>query len=463
MATIKTPGVYIEEIPSLPPSVTSVETAIPAFIGYTQKAQLLAADDLFCLPKKISSLQEYEHYFGKPFLETGITVSIDANVPINIQVAASIKNPSPYKMYYGLQLFFANGGGPCYIVSVGGYTPIFAINADDLKKGLNAVAIINEVTLICFPDALHLSTAADFYGLFREAMLQCADLKDRFTIMDVWIDAKPAIDNIQVFRNYYFGGPEILKYAAVYYPQVYTVLNYAYEEISVNIKATRNRSLSRNLAQLQSTNNAFYLLAKTAIDDMPLLLPVSPGVAGVYAQVDNARGVWKAPANVGIALAQKTFITITDREQEQLNIDVVAGKSINAIRSFTGKGAAIIWGARTLAGNDNEWRYISVRRFCIMMEQSVKNALASFIFEPNEAATWVRVKGIIDNYCIQLWRAGALAGAKPEQAFFVNIGLGKTMTAQDILEGRMIVELGLASLRPAEFIILRLTQKMQHK
>ncbi len=460
MATIKTPGVYIEEIPSLPPSIISVETAIPAFIGYTQKAHLQVADDLQCLPKKINSLLEYERYFGKPFLEAGITVSIDATVPKNIQVAAVIKKPSPYKMYYGLQLFFANGGGTCYIVSVGGYAATPVIKAADLKKGLRAITVVNEITLICFPDALHLATAAAYYGLFKKAMMQCAELKDRFTIMDVWIHSKPAIDNIQVLRNYNFSSTEILKYAAAYYPLIYTFLNYAYEEISVRIKATGNQSLSGNLAKLQSTNNACYLLAKKAIDDIPLLLPVSCGVAGVYTQVDNARGVRKAPANINIALATKPFITITSSGQEGLNIDPVAGKSVNAIRSFPGKGTAIIWGARTLAGNDNEWRYISVRRFFIMMERSLKNAMASFIFEPNDANTWTTVKAMIDNYCIQQWRAGSLAGAKPEQACFVNIGLGKTMTAQDIQEGSMIVEIGLAAVRPAEFIIVRLMQKM---
>jgi uncharacterized protein len=460
MATIQTPGVYIEEIPLLPPSVASVDTAIPAFIGYTQKAQLQVAGDLLFLPKKINSLLEYEQYFGLPFLETAITVSLDITIPGNIQAVASIKKPSPYKIYYGLQLFFANGGGPCYIVSVGGYAATPAIKAADLKKGLLAIAVVNELTLICFPDALHVSTAAAYYGIFKKAMLQCAELKDRFTIMDVWINSKPAIDNIQVLRNFNFGETEILKYAAAYYPRIYTVLNYAYEEISVRIKATGDKSLSGTLAQLQSTNNACYLLAKKAIEDMLLLLPVSPAVAGVYAQVDNARGVWKAPANINIALAEKPFVAITDGEQEGLNIDAVGGKSINAIRSFAGRGAAIIWGARTLAGNDNEWRYIPVRRFFMMVEESVKNATAPFSFEPNDAATWVRVKGMVENYCVQQWRAGALMGNTPNNAFFVHVGLSETMTAQDILEGRMIVEIGLAVVRPAEFIILRFMQKM---
>jgi phage tail sheath protein FI len=143
-----------------------------------------------------------------------------------------------------------------------------------------------------------------------------------------------------------------------------------------------------------------------------------------------------------------------------MNIDADTGKSVNAIRSFSGKGI-LVWGARTLDGNSNEWRYISVRRFFIMVEESVKKATAPFVFEPNDANTWIRIRAMIENYLTLLWRQGALAGAKPEHAFFVKVGLGQTMSAIDILEGRLIVEIGMAAVRPAEFIILRFSHKMQ--
>ncbi|WP_225975103.1 phage tail sheath C-terminal domain-containing protein [Anseongella ginsenosidimutans] len=118
-------------------------------------------------------------------------------------------------------------------------------------------------------------------------------------------------------------------------------------------------------------------------------------------------------------------------------------------------------GARTLDGNSNEWRYVSVRRFFNMVEESVKKATEPFVFEPNDANTWVKVRAMIENFLTLQWRAGALAGAKPEHAFYVKVGLGQTMTAQDILEGRMIVETGMAVVRPAEFIVLRFSHKMQ--
>ena len=147
-------------------------------------------------------------------------------------------------------------------------------------------------------------------------------------------------------------------------------------------------------------------------------------------------------------------------EQEGLNVDATSGKSINAIRHFSGKGT-LVWGARTLAGNDNEWRYIPVRRLFIFIEESVKKATEFVVFEPNDANTWLRVKAMIENFLSKLWREGALAGATPNAAYFVKVGLGQTMTPLDILEGRMNVEIGLAAVRPAEFIILKFSHKLQ--
>ncbi|MFZ4699403.1 MAG: phage tail sheath C-terminal domain-containing protein [Candidatus Methylumidiphilus sp.] len=189
-------------------------------------------------------------------------------------------------------------------------------------------------------------------------------------------------------------------------------------------------------------------------------MPPSGAIAGIYAYVDNSRGVWKAPANVSVAQVLAPVEIIDDAGQEDLNVDVTGGKSINAIRSFTGRGT-LVWGARTLAGNDNEWRYISVRRFFNMVEESVKKSTAWAVFEPNDAMLWIRVRGMIENYLILKWRDGALAGGKPEDAFFVKVGLGQTMTALDILEGRLIIEIGMAAVRPAEFIILKFSHLMQ--
>lgn len=189
-------------------------------------------------------------------------------------------------------------------------------------------------------------------------------------------------------------------------------------------------------------------------------VPPSGAIAGIYASTDRSRGVWKAPANVSLSSVTALTHNIDNRTQEGLNVDVIGGKSINAIRAFPGKGL-LVWGARTLAGNDNEWRYIPVRRLFNMVEVSVKNSTYWAVFEPNDANLWVKVKGMIDNYLLELWKQGALAGATPDQAFKVEVGLGKTMTPNDINEGRLIVDISMAPVKPAEFIVLRFMHMLQ--
>ena len=188
-------------------------------------------------------------------------------------------------------------------------------------------------------------------------------------------------------------------------------------------------------------------------------MPASAAIAGIICEMDRNRGFWKAPANVGLTSIKNLTEEITVQEQDNLNVDPAEGKSINAIRPFTGKGI-LVWGARTLAGNDNEWRYISVRRSVQIIEKSIEKSIQHFVFEPNDTNTWGRIKVMIENYLTVLWRQGALQGAKPEHAFFVAIGLNITMTSLDILEGRLDLELGLALVRPAEFIIVKMGLKM---
>ena len=199
---------------------------------------------------------------------------------------------------------------------------------------------------------------------------------------------------------------------------------------------------------------------KSALGGVTVTLPPGGAVAGIYASVDNDRGVWKAPANVSVTSVIGPSVKINNDQQEGLNIDPTGGKSINAIRAFSGKGT-LVWGSRTLAGNDNEWRYIPVRRLFSMIEESCRRSTAFAVFEPNDLTTWLKVKGMIESFLYGLWEQGALAGATPDAAYFVNVGLGKTMTPQDVLEGRMIVEVGIAAVRPAEFIILRFSHKLQ--
>ena len=470
--TYKTPGVYIEEIPKFPPSIAPVETAVPAFIGYTEKAKDLMDRDLKLKPTRITSMVEYERYFGMPQKEERVTVTIDVKTEDSKQVsqkaiaALDRTHRSKHVMNYAIQMFFANGGGPCYIVSVEKYKTLGAdLDVTELENGLVALQKEDEPTLIVFPEAQNLKIG-DFETIQNSALNQCAKLQDRFVIMDVHggdvslsdskADLRQAVIN---FRSSGIGTNN-LKYGAAYGPNIETILDFAVDEAKTKVWVATDKTppVEFILSSLESDNNINYEAARAAIRDLSNILPPSAAIAGIYSAVDGSRGVWKAPANVSINGVIAPTIQFTNAEQDQMNIDA-SGKSINAIRAFTGKGT-LVWGARTLAGNDNEWRYVNVRRLFIFVEESVKKATEPFVFEPNDRNTWVRVQGMIENFLTTLWRQGALQGVKPEHAFYVSVGLGKTMTALDILEGRMIVEIGMAAVRPAEFIILNFSHKM---
>ncbi|WP_294290425.1 phage tail sheath C-terminal domain-containing protein [uncultured Chryseobacterium sp.] len=567
----KTPGVYVEEQTKFPPSVAQVETAIPAFVGYTAKGP--------AKPTRISSMLEYENLFGKANQEN---FAVDFKDGV---ATATQTNVSDYKMYYAMQMYFANGGGLCYIVSVGNYTDEVAVGNSTTPKtlsyGLELLKKEDEPTLIVFPDLQSLVTDADdvaaanaletiavsnetvaydaqtaaqqvvaavagadaaaagnaaltkantytingsstssqiashyaahavaaaaktaavaanatvttvknaaqaatvvfdeylttaankataataaknaassrvddvsiskVYSLYNTALSQAEFMKDRFVILDV-------LGDDVTFRSKVIGSG--LKYGAAYYPKLKTVLSFEIDEAEVLVTGAFGIT---SLAVLKSTNSDLYNQAKNAIAAKQVIMAPSSAIAGVYAKVDSTSGVFKAPANVGLNYVIAPTEKISQERQDGLNVDATAGKSINAIRTFTGKGT-LVWGARTLDGNSNEWRYVSVRRFFNMVEESVKKSTERFVFEPNTANTWVRVQTMIENFLNQQWREGALAGSKPEDAYYVSVGLNKTMSAQDILEGRMIIEVGMAAVRPAEFIVLRFSHKLQ--
>lgn len=357
-------------------------------------------------------------------------------------------------------MYFINGGGPCYIISIGSTTD--TPDSEDYDNGLLACEAEDEPTIIVFPDAINTLDEGDYYTLMSSAIDLCAKLQDRFTLVDVHTPGTNNTTTISGFRTA-FTKNDNLNYAAVYYPSLKTTFDFEYSEADVDVIINTGGvdAAAVTLASLRSSETAIYNACLSKIrEKLSPTLPPSSAMAGVYAKVDASRGVWKAPANVSLNAVYDLTAKISEAEQGGMNIDPTTGKSVNAIRMFQGKGY-LVWGARTLAGNDNEWRYVNVRRFFIMVEESSKKATMQFVFEPNDANTWVKLRAMLENYLTLLWRQGALAGAKPEHAFYVRCGLGQTMTAQDILEGRLIVEIGMAAVRPAEFIILRFSHKMQ--
>ncbi len=389
-----------------------------------------------------------------------------------------------YLLYYSVKLFFDNGGGQCYITSVGlyqepGVVDLAGDEDDDvtqsfgLQDGLGAVALEDEPTLIVIPEAVNLG-APEYQTLVQAVLLQCNTLGDRFAIFDIR-EGLQSLDDDELETNRELFGNNFLKYGAAYYPFLKTTLNYYVHKDETNVSVTfvpfdpdadpdadpeEGALPPANLDTFEIANTALYNFVKSALKEHFLALPPSGPVTGVYAATDTNRGVWKAPANVSLADVIEPMVPLDNAIQDALNVDVTSGKSINALRAFAGKGT-LVWGARTLDGNSNEWRYVNVRRFFNMVEESVKKSTYWAVFEANDANTWVKVRGMIENYLTQKWREGALAGATTKEAFFVRCGIGTTMTSQDILEGRMNVEIGMAVVRPAEFIILKFSHKLQ--
>ena len=476
MATsYKTPGVYIQEVSAFPHSIPiDIPTAVPAFIGYTQMAKKATENDLDFTPFRINSLVEFQQYFGSMPAEK-ITLTVDDVIEKNgatekltqRKVDAVIPSYSPHIFWYQLQLYFDNGGGPCYIIATG--RPTGVIDAQHLLRGLQAAQQQKGITLLVFPEGGAMQNPAELYALYNTAMQQAASTQDRFVLCDVSNQPVPEGNDVSFFRKMITGGSsEGLRYGAAYYPYLQTGIAacYAPEAVSIIhhtlIKETGKADTNINGA-LHGLTMADEPAIKAidisfALRSLQVTLPPSCAVAGLYCLVDNTRGVWNAPANVSINNVMTPVIQINNNNQVELNAPI-DGKSINAIRSFTGKGV-LVWGARTLDGNSTEWRYIPVRRTCIMIETVVAAALQQFVFEPNDANTWINIQALIENYLTELWKQGALQGAKPEHAFAVQIGLGKTMTNTDLLEGMLRVQIMISVVRPAEFLVLSFQQKM---
>jgi hypothetical protein len=340
-----------------------------------------------------------------------------------------------------------------------------------------------EPTMIVTPDANALGTAA-YNSIYTKVLQHCAKTQSRFGIFDIAAQGPTETTDtvIGAFRDGI--GVNALNYGAAYYPWLKTAIVQASEvgfenldasvdlskllpetaaqKIVTSFKAVQNPddNAKKNYHQSLKAASPVYVSILEEVRAHLNLLPPSGAMAGIYTLVDNSRGVWKAPANVSVSMVNAPSINISNDEQRDLNVDVMAGKSINVIRPFPGVGI-LVWGGRTLDGNSQDWRYINVRRTLIMIEQSVKLACRAYVFEPNDGTTWVTVKSMISNFLTNLWQQGALAGAAPEQAFDVQIGLGTTMTPQDILDGKMLVSVKVALVRPAEFIVITFQQLMQ--
>jgi phage tail sheath protein FI len=416
--------------------------------------------DLTRKPTHIGSMTDYENLFGIAGPETGIKVSITTDVGGFRKVSATLAEAdrSRHLMWYAVRMYFDNGGGRCYVCSVANYADL---DVDALKDGLAAVGKEDEPTLIVFPEAQYLSIS-DCKALYDQALRQCASLQNRFLIMDVHggdvslnDSASSILQAVQNFRD--SGTPsDNLMYGAAYAPNIETTMPFPYatERTAVTVDGTTS-----SLDAWQASDDNAYHLAIAAIGELRCKLPPSGAMAGIYVATDNARGVWSAPANACVANAIKPTIAIDDAAQGRLDMDSTGGKSVNAIRMFTGLGI-LVWGARTLAGNDNDWRYVNARRLCIFVHESISQAIGHYVLQPNDAATWASVESMIEAFLTSLWQMGGLIGAKAQDAFSVQVGLGSAMAAIDVRESRMTVTVRLCAVKPAEFIEMYFIQAM---
>jgi phage tail sheath protein FI len=513
MATsFKTPGVYVYEENAFPNSAVAVETAVPVFIGYTQTASR-AGKSLLRVPTKIASFAEYVELFGNGFkAKFNVGLAAPASPPSSPPVAPAIQldkitivDDNTAYLYNSIRLFFANDGSTCYILSVGTYgnDDTLTISGNDFIGGTTTVFDILEKefepTMIVMPDVIALG-ASSYNTVYSSALLHCSNVQSRIAIFDIRQpeSAQDTTDAlVEEFRGVSGIGTNNLNYGVAYFPWLKTEVvpteEVDYRNISnfwliasslATPNPTNDQSIAATNSKLQTVLTAFQNNTSPSADDIRNfhqslvaasqtyknvlaeirsqlnVLPPSGAMAGVYTMVDNARGVWKAPANVSINLVDKPTINISDKEQENLNVDVMAGKSINVIRPFPGIGT-LVWGARTLDGNSDDWRYINVRRTLIMIEQSLKLATRAYVFEPNDSGTWITVKSMFTNFLTNLWKQGALVGPTPDLAFSVQIGLGSTMTPDDILEGIMRITVLVAVVHPAEFIAITFKQQLQ--
>jgi len=461
MPVYKHPGVYIEESDTFENNISESPTAVPVFIGFTQKLKY-GNDELRNEFTQIGSLGEYIEYFGEaPTSEFELTEYTDSEskdeisdstIEIEGKTYTVEQTSEKYSLYNAIRFFFQNGGRSCYIVSVGDYTEPLDIHK--LAYGLSILEKEYEPTMVLIPDAVQLDeeSCMELQNLILE---HCNKMKDRFGILDIYNGYKKRIGgNGDVITNFRNGLQEDGRsYSAVYYPWLNTNVVQALEISELNLTQESLSILNH------STDSPEYKQVIAVIQHQLNVLPPSAAMAGIYTMTDESRGVWKAPANVSLNGVSGPTVEISHRDQEDLNVSL-DGKSINAIRTFPGKGT-LVWGARTLDGNSSDWRYISVRRTVIMIEQSIQKGLEPFVFEPNDANTWLRSKTVIESLLTNLWRYGALVGYSPGEAFVVNVGLGVTMTAEDILEGYLRVNVLVSLIRPAEFIELNIVQKMQ--
>jgi hypothetical protein len=275
------------------------------------------------------------------------------------------------------------------------------------RTGVAGLAAIDDVTMLCVPDIMNLADEKQRHDLQLKMVAHAEGQADRMAILDSPPELNP--QQVKEWRAQHGGS----KFAALYYP---------------------------------------WIEVMDPVDNQPIMVPPCGHVAGVWARTDGTRGVHKAPANEAIMGATGLSYGVTDEEQGEMN-----RQGINCIRSFPGRGI-LIWGARTMSTlEDPEWRYINVRRLFNFISESINEGTQWAVFEPNDVTLWTQLRVSASNFLTRVWRDGALFGATPAEAFYVKCD--EETNPPDLVEaGQVTVEIGIAPVKPAEFVVFRISQ-----
>ncbi len=399
MPNYLSPGIYVEEVSTGAKPIGMVGTSIPAFLGLAPAKNKHVNQAIAC-----NNWGEFCRYF----------VNEDSKSTHLAQAVFS---------------FFNNHGSRCYIVNVGENGSI----AGDVRKrsGLYALETIDEVAIVAAPGY---SDAISYEALLSH----CEKLQDRIAILD----APESVSDINTLK--------ILKTVS------------SSSSASEETKPATDIKIESTTAQgLRPRNSdegygAFYFPWFRGLDALQpssgsiVNIPPSGAIAGIYARTDVTRGVHKAPANEQVRGALGLTYNVSREEHGELN-----RKGVNVIRMFP--DGIRVWGARTLAAEASEWRYIPVRRTFNMIKESIQEGTRWTVFEPNDMMTWKSVERDIRAFLMRVWRDGALLGATPEQAFFVKCD-AETNPPEVRDAGQLIAEIGIAPVKPAEFIVFRIGQ-----
>jgi uncharacterized protein len=398
------PGIYVEEVSGGARPIGAVGTSTAGFVGTA--------------PDRSA--------------RTGEAVAVNSWSDF-IRLFASGDNPTGTPLARAVYGFFDNGGGRCYVVNVGPDEPLAG---GQRRSGLGLLEAIDEIAIVAAPGYADPTS-------YEDLLKHCELMGDRVAVLDPPAEF-PDVEPLTRVGTARAARPA--KKAA----------DVGGKAADAGGDAPVAADSNRGLRPRQSDYGAFYvpwLVVRDPLSGDLVETPPSGHMAGVWARTDNLRGVHKAPANEPVRGAVDLTYRVTKVEQDLLN---PAG--VNCIRFFPTEGIRV-WGARTLAAEASEWRYLNVRRLFNMLKESIADGTRWIVFEPNDGLLWRSIRRDVGAFLTRVWRDGALYGRTPQEAFFVKCD--EETNPPDVRDaGQVVTLIGVAPVKPAEFVVFKLSQSM---